>query len=268
MKTVLITGAAGGLGSAAAEMFIARGYTVVKADVAFESIEDERPGRQCIRLPLDVVSTASVEEAASALREMAISVDILINNAGVFDLCPLSEDDPEKALKVLQVNAMGAVRMIRAFLPDLIKNRGRVVQISSESVKFPGAFQPYQVSKIALEAYSRSVRQELGMKGVSLVIIRPGAIDTKLSRDLGNYQNPVPDSIFRDEFTRFVSMAGRFSGRYAPPERIARLVIKVSLMKRPRYLYRINNNPLLTMMSLLPPRWVDFWIRKTLGRPR
>jgi NAD(P)-dependent dehydrogenase (short-subunit alcohol dehydrogenase family) len=252
MKTVLITGTASGLGKATADLFILKGYRVVGADVAFKEISDERPAREMVCVPMDVSSSASIEKAGELLKKLDISIDILVNNAGIFDMYPLSEHDPDRLSHILGVNTLGPVRMIKAFLHDLVGNRGRVVQISSESVKFPGVFQPYQISKIAMEAYSRSVRQELALKGVGLVIIRPGAMHTELFGDLSSYKNPVRDSLYRSEFERFIAGTSRFVGRIAPPERVARLVFKAATSRRPKYIYRINSNPVLTLVSILP----------------
>jgi NAD(P)-dependent dehydrogenase (short-subunit alcohol dehydrogenase family) len=266
LKTVLITGAAGGLGKATADQFIGAGFRVIAGDIAFPEMTDERPGREMIRIPLDVSLPASIKNARELLKKLNLSIDILVNNAGIFDMYPLSEHDPDRLEHILSVNTLGPVRLVQAFLPDLIANKGRVVQVSSESVKFPGAFQPYQISKIAMEAYSRSVRQELLLKGVRLVIIRPGAISTDLFGDLASYRNPVRDSVFKNEFDRFVRGTTRFVGRIVPPERVARLVFKAATTRRPGYIYRINNNPVLTLVSILPAFIAERSIIKFLGK--
>jgi NAD(P)-dependent dehydrogenase (short-subunit alcohol dehydrogenase family) len=257
MKTVLITGAASGLGKALVSAYSSGSFMVVAVDIGFSSLQDLRPSQNILLIPMDVSSTESVELAALTVKNLGVKIDLLINNAGIFEMYPLSEQYPEKFSRVIQINTIGPVRLIRAFLPDLVTSRGMVIQISSESVKFPGAFQPYQISKIALEAYSRSVRQELALKGVKLVIIRPGAMQTGLFGELNSYHNPIGNSIFEKEFMNFTGGTTRFVGRIIPAEQVAGRIYRISKKKRPKYIYRMNNNPVLTLVSLLPARISD-----------
>jgi len=264
MNAVFISGAASGLGQALMEVFESKGHLVVAADIAFATVVDLRPERNLLLLPMDVSSPGSVENGVGTLRQLGVEIDILINNAGIFDLFPLSEHDPEHKVRIIQVNALGPVRLIRALLADLVARRGMVIQVSSESVRFPGAFQPYQISKIALEAYSRSVRQELAAKGVRVVIIRPGAMSTNLFGELDKYLNPVPGSIFSKEFRNFSMGTKRFVGRITSPRRVAGKVYRISQKKRTRLVYHINNNPVLAMVSMLPQRLTDYFIVRFL----
>jgi NAD(P)-dependent dehydrogenase (short-subunit alcohol dehydrogenase family) len=251
-----------GLGASTADYFLAEGFQVVAGDIAFDRVVDERKDSKLIKVPVDISNSASVEYTSRALRDLGVSIDVLVNNAAIFDLFPLSEIDPEKIEKIIQINTLGAVRLVRAFLPDLIRNKGRVIQISSESSKFPGLFQPYQVSKIALEAYSRSVRQELALKGIKLVVIRPGAMQTNLFKDLDSYTNPVEDSVFSREFKSFREKTVKFTGRIRKPETVSKVIYKAATCKNPKYYYNVNNNPVLTVFSWLPEKLTDRIVKK------
>lgn len=132
-----------------------------------------------------------------------------------------------------------------------------MVQISSESVKFPGFFQPYQFTKISMEAFVRSIRPELVLKGIRLIIIRPGAIRTSLSGELEKHVNPVDQSVFQHEFDSFVKTSTRFVGRILSAEETAEKIFRAVTARRPKYIYHINNNPLLSLMALLPQRLAD-----------
>jgi len=266
MKTVLITGACKGLGKATAEEFLRNGYRVISGDICYKITEDLRPSRELLRVSLDVSSAESVENASSWLKQNDIYIDILVNNAGIYNMYPLSEIETLELSRMLDINSLASARTIRAFLPDLARNRGRVIQISSESAKFPGLFQPYQVSKLLLEAYSRSVRQELMLKDIRLVIIQPGAIQTELSGDLDHHRNPVQNSIFEEEFNAFVRRTTRYVGKVLPPEKVARYIFHAATCRRPRYIYRINNNPLLTAMALLPDRIIDNMVKRMVKK--
>lgn len=265
MKTVLITGAAGGLGAATAKLFLDSGFRVISTDLVYPAVADHRPASEFLEFPVDVRSDGSVVGLRQQLSERDISVDILINNAGIFELYPLTEIVEERFIHILNTNTLGAFRMVRTFLPDLIKNKGRVVQISSESVRIPGLFQPYQVTKIALEAYSRSVRQELALKDIGLAVVRPGAIRTGLYKPLDAYENPVVGSVFKDEFKIFAKKTTQFLWRISKPEKVARLVFRAATSKKPKYIYQINNNPLLIFLSYLPQRLIDRMVLRMVG---
>ena len=264
-KAVLITGASGGLGRATAELFLRRGFHVVGADVrAEEPNEYLRPNY--IPLTLDVTNPASIGSALDELRRKNIRISILVNIAGVFEVFPLVEDPADRLQKVMDVNTFGPARLVNAFLGDLIMNKGRVIMISSESWKFPGLFQPYQVSKIALEAYSRTIRQELALKGVSLVIIRPGAIRTSMVDSVYKMENPIGMSRFQSEFENFCTEAVRNINRVVSPDKVALLIHHACTVKRPRYIYRINHNPRLSLFSLFPDRLIDTVVKRLVAK--
>jgi NAD(P)-dependent dehydrogenase (short-subunit alcohol dehydrogenase family) len=205
-----------------------------------------------------------VRSVAAKLAERGISIDILINNAGIFDLFPLVEDDTSRLRRVMDVNAFGPALVVNAFLGDILANRGRVVMISSESVKFPSLFQPYQVAKIALEAYSRTIRQELALKGASIIVVRPGAIKTRMHTDLGNRTNPISNSRYDAEFKKFVPETTRHTGRVTGPEIVAEKIYRAATSSRPRFVYSINNNPWLTLMSWIPHLLIQKFIESRL----
>jgi len=254
MKTVLITGAGRGLGKAIAETFAENGCRVVATDIDNELLENFRDKTSYEVYQLDVTDPISIRAVREDLHQKEIKIDILVNNAGIFDLFPLCEANISRLRRVIEVNTLGPATMIREFLPDLLETHGRVIQVSSESVRFPALFQPYQVSKIALEAYSRSVRQELALKGVKLVMIRAGAMNTQIVQGLTSLRNPVDQSIFEKEFEQFVKETKKHILRVVSPAKVAKVVYKASVSKKPRYIYNINHNPWLIFLSLIPDR--------------
>ena len=172
---VLITGAANGLGKALASTFAENGFQVFAGDIAFS---DANEHENILQLSLDITDNESIQTALLEIQNKTDQLAILINNAGISDNFPISESDPEMVFDMLNINTMGSLRVVHHFLPLLLKAKGKIITISSESVRIPGAFQPYQVSKIALEGIHKTLRQELLIKGVRMIIIRPGAINT------------------------------------------------------------------------------------------
>lgn len=264
-KYVVITGAANGLGKALAEIFLSRGLTVFATDKHFkeEDHDDSNPG--LFRLHMDVCDETSVWKAYQDVIKHTDCIDILINNAGVFDLYPLTEATPEQISSVYEVNTFGMLRVVRVFSPMLVKARGRIINISSESVKFPALFQPYQASKIAMEAIHMTLRQELYLKGVTMTLIRPGAIRTGMSQKVFQVP-PIPgNSIFSEEYARFGEMAKRFTGKFSTPEYVAGRIYRIATEKCLKKVYRIRNNPVLTIMSLTPSGLMNRFLKRKLG---
>ena len=253
--TVLITGAAGGLGRAVVEKFLDEGWEVIATDLRANGFDTRTEGLTTLKL--DVTDSLQVETVRDRVEREYDRLDVLINAAGILDFFPLSEAPPEWLKRSFDINAFGPVAMIRAFLPLLIKSGGRVINISSESVRFPGAFQPYQPSKMALEGLHRTLRQELSLKGVKMIVIRPGAIDTGMTASVLQIKNPVKESLYLREFDVFASMAAKFVGRKTSPEKVAKLIYRAASAKSPRYYYHINHSVLLTFLSKLPQRFQD-----------
>ena len=258
---VLITGANMGLGRAITEMFSSRGFHVIATDISTDILKTYIESPMVLPLVMDVTSPESVKSVSELLKDKEIQISILINNAGIYDMYPLAEADPERFARIFQVNLFGSLITIRSFLKDLIEQEGRVIQISSESTKFPSLFQPYQVTKVAVEAFSKSIRQELALKGVKLAIISPGAIRTSITNNLSQYINPQSNSVFEREFVDFVKESSNYIGRIASPEEVAKVVYKAALAKNPKHLYKINHNPWLTLLSLIPEKLIVRFIR-------
>jgi NAD(P)-dependent dehydrogenase (short-subunit alcohol dehydrogenase family) len=252
---VLITGAAGGLGRAVVKKFLTEGWAVIAADV--REIIAESATKDFLALKLDVTDMAQIESARNRIKSDFGRMDVLVNAAGILDFYPLSEAEPDLLKSIFDVNTFGPVSMIRAFLPFLIESKGRVINISSESIKFPGAFQPYQASKLALEALHKALRQELFLKGVKMIAIRPGAIDTEMTAGVSKATSPVRDSIYENEFGVFASEAAKFIGKKMSPKKVAYLIFKAATVPKPRYYYQINHSVRLTLLSMLPEKVLD-----------
>ncbi len=251
-KVVLITGAANGLGKALAEEFASHGWMVFAADIApVSSIQ-----RGINPLYMDVTDTTSIHAAYNAASQKISSIDLLINCTGIYEAYPLSEVSFDDLFRIYSINTFGAFRVIRQFVPLLLPSGGRIVSISSESVKFTSLFQPYQATKIALEAIHRTIGQELHLKGIRMAIIRPGAIRTRLAGEVEHLVNPVQDSMYEKEFARFAELAPRFRGRILSPEKTAGKIYRITTRRHLRSVYRINNNPLLSLIAIIPERWM------------
>jgi NAD(P)-dependent dehydrogenase (short-subunit alcohol dehydrogenase family) len=168
---VLVTGAARAIGRATVEVLAGRGHEVVATarDVAALG------GLPTVlNLPLDVRDTDSVRAAVDAAGEL----DVVVNNAGLSARGPLESFPPEAFAEVLDVNVVGAVRVVQAVAPAWrARGSGVVVNISSVQGKVGTPLEgAYAASKHALEAVSETLHLELGHFGIRVVVVEPGYI--------------------------------------------------------------------------------------------
>lgn len=184
--TVLITGAAGGLGRAIARRFAADGHAVVCLDrdegnatsVADEVLET---GAEATAYGLDITD----EAALAALREQLSATGRLprcvINAAGILDRGNMASTDATTFRRVVDVNLTGAYLITRTFADDLVDSgRGRVVNIASHAGTTGYPFPAYAASKAALINLTRSVLVDFWGTGVTANAVCPGAMDTPM----------------------------------------------------------------------------------------
>ncbi|MCK5765680.1 MAG: SDR family NAD(P)-dependent oxidoreductase [Bacteroidales bacterium] len=264
-QAIIITGAAGGLGKAIVDTCLSAfpELLIVATDISpdIESIPDND---HILGMKVDVTHEDSIIALRKALEEMGVRVWAIVNNAGVSDFFPVSEKEKDALEKMFAINTFGAVNMVRAFLPHMMETKGRVVNISSESVRLPAAFHPYAASKIALEALSVSMRNELGLQGIKLSIIRPGAINTMLLDDLYNMKERIGESIYKEYLLNFATKAPGEIRKISKPADVAAVVVKALTSSKPKRYYRVNNNPKLRVAALLPHRVRDYFMKKML----
>jgi len=175
-KTVLVTGANRGLGRALVDEALARGAKRVYAASRRPTlVADER----VTPVRLDVTDPAQIREVAGAVE----SLDILVNNAGVSVGDDLSERSAFE--HHLAVNLYGTLDVTRAFLPALTRSRGAVVNVVSlGAIAAVPVLPAYSVSKAAALSLTQSLRALLAGRGVRVLAVMPGPIDTDMVRDL------------------------------------------------------------------------------------
>lgn len=259
MSVVLITGAAFGLGSALVQTFCDAGWQVIGIDIDPAVHELSKSNKSCLTFQVDVTKSDQLSGLKLELERREISVSCIVNNAGIFRFAPITE--AEDLNQIFSLNALAPFQVIRTFLNDLISNKGRVIQISSENVKMSGLFQPYPSSKIALESLSTAARQELALMDVELIIIRPGAINTRLLE----WQTPVT-SVYGPFLDKFMKQAKDKMRTIVAPEKVAALVMKSATASNPKRMYSINHNPWLGLFSRLPYGWQEKIILRMLKR--
>ena len=203
----------------------------------------------------------------------------LVNNAGVAVPAPLMHQPIADFRQQMEINLIGQLIVTQAFLPLLGSDRalrgnpGRIINISSVGGKngapFLGA---YAASKHALEGLSESLRRELMLNGIDVIIVGPGAIATPIwdkanEVDLSALQNTDYFEAAKG-FQKYMVDDGK---KGYPPEKLGEVVLKALTTPRPRVRYAVvPGNPIMNMIQgLLPKRVIDGIIAKSLGfRPK
>lgn len=268
MKTVLITGAGRGLGRAIANAYYQNNFRVIATDIDLEYFTDIKDKEGFICLKLDITSETDIKQCVEFTEKYIGRIDVLISNAGIFDFYPVSEAGSNVLSKIFSVNVFAVSSLTKYFLPLLEKSKGRLIVIGSESFKVPSPFQPYSVSKQALESVYKAIKIELSLKEIKCILIRPGAMNTKILDDTIHFNKHLNNSQFTNEFNGFIKTVPKYIGRTTSPENVAKTVFKAGTVKHPKAKYHINHNPLVSLLSALPGCIQNILIRKSLARKK
>jgi NAD(P)-dependent dehydrogenase (short-subunit alcohol dehydrogenase family) len=172
---VVITGGAGGLGSAMSRAFASREAQPVLLDVNAEGLfESTHPGFVC-----DLTDGSSVASVFAGVIDRFGGVDVLVNNAGLTHRSAFANTDPDVLRRVMDVNYFGAVNATKAALGSIVERRGAIVGISSVAGFAPLLGRSgYAASKHALQGFLGTLRTELSGTGVDITVVAPSFVDT------------------------------------------------------------------------------------------
>ena len=197
-RTVLVTGAAGGLGRALAHRFAAASAHVVAVDRDAAGVDElarelVSSGHACLALGCDVTDADAVEAVVTETRRRFGGMDVLINNAGISHRSPLAQTRPEVIRRVMEVNFFGSVHFTQAALPQLLERSGMIIVVSSVAGFAPlVARTGYAASKHALHGFFESLRPEVAQSGMDVMLVCPSFISTGIERNaLGADGGPV-----------------------------------------------------------------------------
>lgn len=278
MRSVVVTGASTGIGWAIAKLLIGRGYRVfgsVRKQVDADRLRDEL-GAGFAPLLFDVTDKAAVLAAARTVREALGGETLagLVNNAGIAVAGPVLELAADDFRRQMDVNVIGPVLATQAFGPllgadpSLKGSKGRIVMISSVAGKNGNPLlAPYSTSKHAIEGLSESLRRELMLFGIDVVIVAPGAVKTPIwskaeQVDLSVYKN----SPYLPALNKVMAVMMELGGKGLPAERIAEIVLEALTAASPKVRYQITPDPMRHLIAaVLPKRTLDRIIAKRLG---
>lgn len=184
-KVAVITGGARGIGRAIAERYVAEGAAVAVADLDVgEADKTARAlGANVFAVPLDVTKQASIDSALEAVVERAGGIDVLVNNAAVFDLAPIVEVTEAKWDLLFAVNAKGLFFTLQAAAKRMIaqKRGGKIINMASQAGRRGEALvSVYCATKAAVISLTQSAGLDLIKHKINVNGIAPGVVDTPM----------------------------------------------------------------------------------------
>ncbi|MET0391123.1 MAG: SDR family oxidoreductase [Polyangiales bacterium] len=175
-KIIVITGAAVGLGRALARRFVSEGEQVVLLGRTFAKVlaTAEELGERATAIECDVSKPDSVRHAFSELAKKHPKIDVLINNAAVYEPFLVADASDDQITQILMTNLGGAIHCARSAIP-LLQRGGHIINVSSESIDIPFPhLVVYQSSKAGLERFSSGLSRELEPQGIRVSTVRAG----------------------------------------------------------------------------------------------
>jgi len=276
MREVVITGASTGIGFATCQVLIRHGFRVfgsVRTQADAGRVR-ERLGTSYVPLIFDVTDPDSVHRAAAAVKKKMGEQRLfgLVNNAGIAVLGPLAYLPLERFRLQIEINLLGVHTVTQAFLPLLgtesngLGGAGRVVNISSVSgrlaMPFAGA---YAASKFGLEGYSDSLRRELMLFGIKVILIEPRAVVTSIWDQAEKVVvQQFPNTPYDRSLRRFAEQASSEAKTGFAPEKVGELIWRALTTPRPRARYAIVPHRLVewSIPRRLPTELLDYCIAK------
>ena len=281
-QTIVVTGASTGIGLAIARVLIRQGVHVfgsVRRPADADRLKQEL-GAGFSPLFFDVTDTAAIQAAVPVVSEHLNGRTLwgLVNNAGIGLGGPLIHQPLAEVRKVLEVNVLGVLATTQAFAPLLGTDRARagtpglIINMSSIAGRMSAPFMgAYAASKHALEGLSHSLRRELMVFGIDVILVNPGSVVT-----------PIWDKVEADDATRYARTeyapyltrflnAALKSGRSGlQPEAIGEVVWTALTSPRPHVSYPVMRNRLTswTIPLAIPARLLARLIAKRLGIPK
>ncbi len=277
-RSVVITGTSTGIGWGAAKILLGRGFRVfgsLRKPADAQRLKAEF-GDDFVPLLFDVTDEAAVYAAAAKVRAALAGETLagLVNNAGVAVPGPLLEVPIEEFRRQFEVNLIGVVTVTQAFAPllgtdaELHGKPGRIVNISSVGGRTATPFVgPYNASKFALEGLSESLRRELLLFGINVIVVGPGAVVTAIwdkaeRADLTPYLD-TPYGPALQRLRDYMLDAGK---KGLPAERLGEVIAHALTAPRPKTRYAVTPQPLQDLLArTLPKRMLDRMIGRQLG---
>jgi len=278
MRAVVVTGSSTGIGHGTVKVLLERGFRVygsVRKPADADRLKAEF-GANYTPLLFDVTDEAAIGRAAAEVRAAQNGETLagLVNNAGVAVAGPLLHLPIDEFRRQIEINLTGQLMVTQAFAPLLGADRslrgrpGRIVMISSVGGRNGSPFLgPYNASKFGLEGMSESLRRELMVYGIDVIIIGPGAIATPIWDKADQVDvTPYANTEYAKPLDAVKSYMIGLGHKGLKPEAVGALVADVLTRAKPKVRYAIVPSVIENaMMRILPKRWLDRIMAGRLG---
>lgn len=260
-KFVLVIGAFGGMGEKVVSQLLNGGYSVIALDKSVKEGADN-----VYPIQVDITDEQSVISAFEQVEKITKSLYAIVHFAGIYMLNSLVEISSTDFERIVKCNFFGAFLINKTFLP-LLSNGSKILITTSElapldPLPFTGL---YGITKSALDKYAYSLRMELQLLGISVSVLRAGAVDTGMidvsTTALDRFCKET--KLYTCNAKRFKSIVDKVEARKITPKKIAKKVEKILNKKRIKFAYKINRNPLLILLNFMPQRF-QFWVVKKI----
>lgn len=284
-KTVVITGAAMGMGAMKANKLAKRGWKVFAGVLPGASTSELNDDPNIIQVEQDVTSDTSVTASAAIVSDHlgGAGLDLLINNAGIAHLGtgPIEGINMDEMRIIFEVNTFGAMRVTQAFLPMIRKAapKSRIINFASGAVRAnPACSGSYNMSKWAVEGMTCTLRNELAPFGIEVTSIEPGAVKTHMTANAEESTKNIWRGISEDvksayephlRETTTVKMVEQIEAGNDPDYLTDQVLALLDKAKwKPRYLVGKDVKAMKPMLALMPERTVEKLIQKAVGIPQ
>jgi hypothetical protein len=273
-KSILITGCSTGIGAALVLEYLKQGFIVFGSirDKKMEPLLKKKYGNNFIPLVFDVTNYSQISKAYKKvkLKLRGANLGILINNAGIAQLGPVEYISSEEFDLHLRTMVLGAFNCVQIFLPLLgTENRltpGKVINISSGGGSIGQPFMAsYCSSKHALEGFSESLRRELLIYGIKVIIIAPRAFKTAIweKSNVDKRASDFRKTVYSQAFSKFTGFIKDASKEGQDVKVLARKIYKISTLTKPKVKYSMGPSGLqFFLIRTLPKKLID----KILGK--
>ncbi len=274
-RTVFITGAATGIGLATARQLDSLGWRVWAGVLPGQATHSLTNNSRITPVEIDITQDDWVMAAARLVAEQVGEVGLaaLINNAGVAHIASgvLAGVDLTEARQLLEINVLGTVRVTQAFLPLLHQyGPARIINLSSGAVRVPVPTAGiYNMSKFAIEGFTKTLRYELAPFGISVIAIEPGGVRTPMTHNAEANIQKVWESMSAAVRARYEAVLRpanvnlvRQLEKANEPETIAAGIIRALDAPRPRPRYTVGNE--VTLLPMLQRLLSELFFERVL----